>query len=129
MSKHAATSNTTELEKVRAVQEQSRVLGEFLEWLAEQELCICKQHQHTEHCYPEGRTDFRIYDLEAGEFAVDCQPIEKRLAAFFDINLEKFLAQKETALRTELDRLRALHNAPTSKLGRALSPKYKPVVL
>ena len=89
---------TPELDKMKAVRERSQSIGEFLEWLGEEKKwSICASHHHGPGCegWDEARGRFNpgAFDrrCEAQEFELFpvSFSIEKLLAEFFDIDLNK----------------------------------------
>lgn len=68
---------TTELDKIKAVKEDSQIIGEFLEW------CEAKQYKVVCDEYRNG-----TYYYEVGS-------IEQILAEYFDIDLKKVSAEKD----------------------------------
>lgn len=76
-----------EHEKLRAISEKSQAIGEFIEWLAEdQGIQLC-----------------RLSGSRVDRYAPNQQPITKLLALFFEIDLDVI----ETEKRKMLDELRA----------------------
>lgn len=78
---------TPELEKIRANWDESQKLRDFLKWLQEQELHLC------------------VYDGECEVYYETPSTIEKLLALYFKIDLDK--AEKER--QALLDTLRKSH--------------------
>ena len=114
MSKSAnlkAYPKTPELDKMKAVQEKSQAIGEFVDiFLAEKGFYIGRPHEH-KNCAgwetyrgkirrtPETTNDCA---LETGEFENIGVPIDKLLAEFFGIDLVKC----ENERRAILDHIR-----------------------
>lgn len=67
---------TPEHDKLKVVKAKSQAIGEFIEWLGSQEVRLAR------------------YDLDLGILVDDMMPIEKRLAAYFGIDLAKLEAEK-----------------------------------
>ena len=63
-----------ELEKMKHCQNESQAIGQFIEWLQEQEMDICEWTNQTS---------------EFGEFFPTSKTIEQLLAEYFGINLNK----------------------------------------
>lgn len=76
-----------ELERMRAVGEESRSIGSFLDWLCEQGITLCEV------------SESRYRD---GEYLPISEGPEALLARYYDIDLEKI----ETERRRMLDELR-----------------------
>ena len=77
------TTVTPELDKMIAVKDKSKSIGEFLEWLQyEKHYTICKYDQNTTCEYYPIRTD-----------------IEHLLAEFFEIDLKKAELEKREILK------------------------------
>ena len=72
--------NYPAIEKMKSVQKESQVIGDFLEWLDEQGLRICS------------------IDDETGELHTAYCSIEKRLAIYFDIDLVEVDKEKRQIL-------------------------------
>lgn len=95
-------SEYPEHDKLHAIHERSQAIGEFLEWLNSEGVFLCREHEHTSDCYAEGDDiwdDIWITcDYRSGEMVSDCVSIEKRLAAYFDIDLKKIAEEKDQML-------------------------------
>lgn len=79
---------TPELDKMAKVREQSQGAGAFLDWLSsEKNLTSCEQHEHDDTCY--GKDDIRMCGFRDGDYVPASVNIEKLLAEYFDIDLEK----------------------------------------
>jgi hypothetical protein len=83
---------TPELDKMKAVQDKSQAIGEFLEHLGEKGLVIC--------CYA-SRQDEEKTGYEEGDLIPLHNSIEKNLADYFGIDLNK-VEQERRALLDEL---------------------------
>ena len=70
----------SECDKMLAVGDKSQPIGEFLEWLIGQGLIICK------------------FSDNHGEYIPHYEPIERLLARFFGIDLDKVEAEKRKIL-------------------------------
>lgn len=87
--------------RLHAVKKESQCLGQFLEWLGWEGATIARYHTHTDHCYEDG-------DEEGGGNLVcgyddetlypDHIGIEARLAAYFNIDLDKLEDEKRSML-------------------------------
>jgi hypothetical protein len=90
-----------EHDKLQAVKDKSQAIGAFLEWLGEQGLELCRMHKHTDICFTEDDEDQEepTCGLSAGQYVTDHQTIEHRLAAYFDIDLNKLEDEKREMLK------------------------------
>jgi len=77
-------SEYPEHEKMKTVQENSQIIGEFLEWLSSKNLSLCK--------WQDGVTGEGYY---AYHFS-----IEELLAEFFNIDLKKVEEEKKSMLES-----------------------------
>lgn len=116
--------------KLKALKPEAETIGQFLEWLQEQGIKLCRWENGRSNGQPmyvwsekmlarmakdpglreelaeEGPTFTRDgstipnpeYDYVEQGFYEDWQPIEKRLAAYFDINLEALEQEKRALL-------------------------------
>jgi hypothetical protein len=90
----------SEHDKLQSVKESSQTIGEFLEWLQEdQGVVLAKPHVHTDFCIEEGR---RVCGAESGSLIGVLASIPRWLARYFDIDEDKLEAEK----RAMLDELR-----------------------
>lgn len=71
-----------ELDKLQAVKVQSQAIGEFLDWLVEQGVSLCRWSKPQQAWIP------------------DCQMINDRLAEYFGIDLQK-VDQEQRAILEE----------------------------
>lgn len=87
---------TPELEKIRANRQESQSIGNFLDWLhSEQELHICAYDGECEEGFGP--------DNWHGIYTEERDSIEKLLARYFDIDLNKVESERQ-ALLDELRR-------------------------
>ncbi len=86
---------TPELDKLHAVKDKSQACGEFVEWLKEHKIVLAKIHEHTDHCYEDGD---RVCGASKDELVLDMTRLEKHLANFFEIDLDKVEAEKRALL-------------------------------
>lgn len=86
-----------EHEKLETVQAKSQAIGDFLEWLGEQGRFIATAHSHTPDC--RGSDGWRACGYFDGGLQPDPVPIERRLAEYFEINLDKIEKEKQAMLR------------------------------
>ena len=84
-----------EHERLHLVKDKSQTIGEFLEWLTNDGVVLCREHKHRDECYEKG---YRVCGLRLGDMWPDHEPIEKRLAAFFQIDLNKLDNEKREML-------------------------------
>jgi len=84
-------SDTSELDKMHAVKDRSQAIGEFLDWLEQDGIMLCKWHERND----EDESDYSGY-MNVHE------SIEKMLARYFEIDLNKVEEEK----RKILDELR-----------------------
>lgn len=98
--KVVAHAPTPELDKLSAVKDRSQACGEFLEWLT-QEKCVvlAKPHVHTRYCR-EKESAFGpvICEVLSGELVQDNVSVQRRLAEFFDIDMDKVESEKRVLL-------------------------------
>ena len=93
---------TPELEKVQKVKEQSQKIGEFLEWLQQEQGVVFARwdlnHQHTDDCCAENGV--HICGRYRGDDALLPAPLvtEQILAEFFGIDLKKCEQEKVALL-------------------------------
>jgi hypothetical protein len=76
---------TPELDKMRAIQPVSQAIGKFLEWHAERGTVLCRYISQG-------------VDMDEVGWHPQYQSIERLLAAFFDIDLDKAEAEKLAVL-------------------------------
>jgi hypothetical protein len=96
-----AASRYPEHDKLELVREKSQTIGEFLDWLQnEQAVVLTKEHQHSEFCCEEGDL---VCGVERNSLVPVVSTIPKWLARYFDIDEEKLEAEK----RQMLDELRS----------------------
>ena len=88
--------------KLRAIADKSQTVGEFLEWLGEQGLTVCRFQELTRHSDELG-------DYSPEGYYPARTSREKLLAEFFDIDLDKIEAEK----RAMLDALQPTTGATT----------------
>jgi hypothetical protein len=94
-----------EHDKLQTVKESSQAIGEFLDWLQnEQAVVLAKEHQHSEDCYQDGD---RVCGVQRDELAAVIAPIHCWLARYFDIDEEKLESEK----RQMLDEMRSAASA------------------
>lgn len=96
-----AHAPTPELDKLSAVKDRSQACGEFLEWLTQTKgVVLAKPHVHTRHHCREGGSAFGHLDcgMNRGELVHDNVAIERRLAEFFGIDLDKVESEKRALL-------------------------------
>lgn len=96
---------TPECNKLIKVSEQSQTVGAFLSWLSdEKKLTVCEIHEHDDDdCYGD-KSEFRVCGLTNGEYIPASLNIEKLLAEYFDIDLNKVEKERRKileSLRTE----------------------------
>lgn len=73
-----------EHEKLKAVKDRSQCVGEFIEWLGENNMAVCEfTGGNIDHWWPTGK------------------PIRKLLAQFFEIDEEKLEAEKRQMLEEQ----------------------------
>ena len=86
-------SQTPELDKLHAVHEKSQACGEFVEWLGtEKRIVLAMPHTHTSYCRDE---HWHLNcDVHSGELVGVHVGINKLLAEFFEIDLDKVEAEK-----------------------------------
>jgi hypothetical protein len=81
--------------RLHSVVEYSTQIGAFLDWMGEDGVILSREHRHLKSCYDDGN---RLCGLSSDELAFDHEPIEKRLARYFDIDLNKIEAEKREML-------------------------------
>jgi hypothetical protein len=72
---------TTELDKMHKVHPQSQAVGEFLEWLQEENLALCRYDKATRQYYPNCTS---VEDLLAKHFGIDLDKVERERRAILD---------------------------------------------
>lgn len=109
-----------ECEKMVKVAEDSQKIGEFLDWLGdEQDIHLCSPHTHHKGCYRYGTIELKEGDYKSwdypgqakyvGEKELDCgyhndemvyirESFEKLLARYFNIDLDKAEKEKRAIL-------------------------------
>jgi hypothetical protein len=91
---------TPELDRMLDVRDKSQIIGEFIEWLTEQSIQLCKPHEHSDECYED--SGHISCDMIRGELWPVHIATEKLLAQYFEIDLAKC----EEERRAILDSLR-----------------------
>lgn len=98
-----------EHEKMSAVRVQADVIGAYLEALGEHGLEIARKHEHVDACYVTDENHaWGRYEcgFEEGEFEPVRMSIEKRLAEYLNIDLDKISAEKDEMLKEIRDERR-----------------------
>lgn len=72
---------TPELDRMGEVHDHSQAIGEFLGWLGNQGIALCR------------------FDKESESYFMDYVSIEKRLAEYFEIDLNKVEQERRTILK------------------------------
>lgn len=91
-----------EHEKMASVRVQTDAIGAFLEALGEQGLVIAREHTHTETCYEDDEKATRNWPscgYDQYELVDDRLSIERRLAAYLHIDLDKISTEKDEMLK------------------------------
>ena len=96
---------TPQLDKMKAVQKESQLLGEFLEWLQEEGLVICEWHENQ---YVNGKLS-----QPAGVYPTR-RTSQQLLADYFGIDLKAADWERQALL----DALRCAEEATTAHLAR-----------
>lgn len=87
---------TPTLDRMHEVHPQSQAIGEFLEWLqTEKQYDLARHHVHGELCYED---DTRVCGMHDGQPVCVHYSIEKLLAEYFEIDLQKADDEKRTIL-------------------------------
>lgn len=86
---------TPESDRLIAISDKSQIIGEFIDWLAEDGVILSREHQHSETCYEDGD---RICGTNKGQLIFDYEPIQTRLARHFEIDLKKVENEKRALL-------------------------------
>lgn len=88
---------TPECEKMRAVKEKSQAIGAFLEWLsAEKGVHLAEYHRHSRACLDhEAHLVCGLLENHSVRWNYN---IERLLAEYFDIDLNKVEEEKEAIL-------------------------------
>lgn len=85
------TRQYAEHERLALIKDKSQAIGEFLEWLRNEQVRFARHHEHDESC------DFGCSDwLESHEYAY--MPVENLLAKYFGIDLNKLEQEKRQML-------------------------------
>lgn len=72
-------------EKLKKVQDQSQMVGEFLEWLSSKSWTICELNRTDDYCPIQLRTE----ELLAEYFGIDLKKLEREKRAMLDELREK----------------------------------------
>ncbi len=90
-------AGTPELDKMHAVKDKSQACGEFVEWLGvEKHIVLASPHNHNSFCRDEkGHLNC---DAHSGELVGVHVGINKLLAEFFEIDLDKIEVEKRALL-------------------------------
>lgn len=92
--KKAMPDERPECDKMVKVKPQSQAIGQFLEWLDEQNIQLATYHVHGEHCTEHAREcGYSEHDL-----APHRETIEELIARHFNIDMEKVEAEKRALL-------------------------------
>lgn len=94
------TPPTPELDRMLAVKDKSQAIGEFIDWLYDQDIQLGQPHSHA-NCERDTWGGWAC-GLSKDEFEGHNEPIEKLLARYFEIDLVKV----ESERRAILDALR-----------------------
>lgn len=87
-------SKYPECERLQAVKEKSQAIGEFINWLHEEKgILLAEYHTHDETC--NGGNGCGIYSAQPIPWRYN---IERLLAEYFSIDLDKVQAEKEAIL-------------------------------
>lgn len=100
MTPRTETRELTEHERLSLVKDKSQAIGDFVEWLAEKGIRLCREHEHTDDCY-EDTDRKRVWptcELRDGQFIQVYAPITKLLAEYFDIDENKLEREKREML-------------------------------
>jgi hypothetical protein len=110
---------TPELDKLAVVNKRSQIIGEFLEWLKDQNIELCYFHQCGTHCdkrrcsnvdqYCPGvplSKEERVAEKLAGHPLKTARGTQEILASYFGVNLDAV----EDERRALLDHLRTLND-------------------
>lgn len=97
---------TPELNKMKSVQTQSQAIGDFLDrFLTEKGIRLGRPHEHGPSCrgWDSERDRYRPSgddrcSFNSGEFESCIQPINKLLAEYFDIDLNKIDDERRAIL-------------------------------
>lgn len=92
----------SECEKMRAVQDESQAIGDFIEWLSQQKgIHLAKWHKHTEECHVfEGHDRFKTPQcgVYSDQPIIAHYNIEHLLAEYFKIDLKNVEEEKRKIL-------------------------------
>lgn len=100
MTPRTETRELTEHERLSLVKDKSQAIGDFVEWLAEKGIRLCREHEHTDTCYDDDdkKHIWPECELRNGQFIQVYAPITKLLAEHFDIDLNKLETEKRQML-------------------------------
>jgi len=100
MTPRTETRELTEHERLSLVKDKSQAIGDFVEWLVEKGIRLCREHEHTDACYDDDDIQhvWPTCDLREGQYVGDYTPITKLLAEHFDIDLDKLEREKRQML-------------------------------
>lgn len=91
----------TELEKMKAVMDESQAIGEFIAWLRDvQNLSICQWHEDRREVIDEDEPHDKSWNIRfrPAHFTLIHTSIEGLLAKYFDIDLKKVEQEKMEVL-------------------------------
>lgn len=101
MTPRTKTRELTEHERLSLIKDKSQAIGDFVEWLAEKGIRLCREHEHTGACYDDEEDPSHTWpmcELRDGQFIQVYAPITKLLAEHFDINEDKLEREKRQML-------------------------------
>lgn len=85
-------SETSELDKMSKVKNQSQKVGEFVDWLqCEKKIVFCKWHEEKGSLFD---SDDNCEPFYPGGYYPEFLQVEKTLAEFFGIDLDKIEKEK-----------------------------------
>jgi hypothetical protein len=86
------TRELPEHERLHKIADKSQEIGTFLNWLDEQGIYLSREHRHTDACWS---NECRLRD---GQLTRYYEPIQKLLARFYGIDLDKLEREKREIL-------------------------------
>ncbi len=113
-------TQTPECDRALTIQDDSQKIGNFLDWLGEQDIHLCSPHKHDESCYRWGTVELKEGDYRSRDYIgqakytdekeLDCgyhegeevyirDSFEKLLAEYFNIDLKKVEQEKQSILK------------------------------
>lgn len=93
--------NYPEHEKLKALQGKNDVVGDFINWLYENNWQIARRHEHMDSCGEADKSFPYMHQCGyvTGEMFRDRRSIETIIAEFFDIDAQRLSEEKDQMVR------------------------------